>query len=70
MAELPRRLQELRSLSDKPIVLVCRTDKRSASAAGLLDEAGFRDISVLRGGMVRWNDAGLPVTDRLLQPQT
>jgi rhodanese-related sulfurtransferase len=45
-------------------VLVCKTDKRSASAAAVLDAAGFGDVFVLRGGMVRWNEAGLPVADR------
>ncbi|MBO0741133.1 MAG: VTT domain-containing protein [Hyphomicrobiaceae bacterium] len=61
LAELPHRIHELGSFSEAPVVLVCRTDKRSASAAALLEEAGFRDITVLRGGMVRWNEAGLPV---------
>jgi rhodanese-related sulfurtransferase len=42
LTELPRHLQALESLTEKPIVLVCRTDKRSASAAALLGEAGFR----------------------------
>jgi uncharacterized membrane protein YdjX (TVP38/TMEM64 family)/rhodanese-related sulfurtransferase len=65
LAELPRRIEELASLTETPVVLVCRTDKRSASAAALLDAAGFRDVLVLRGGMVRWNEAGLPVADRL-----
>jgi uncharacterized membrane protein YdjX (TVP38/TMEM64 family)/rhodanese-related sulfurtransferase len=64
LGELPRRLQELASLADKPVILVCRTDRRSASAAALLDDAGFRDVVVLRGGMVRWNEAGLPVASR------
>ena len=65
LAELPGRIEELRSLIETPVVVVCRTDKRSASAAALLDEAGFRDVAVLRGGMVRWNEARLPVADRL-----
>jgi uncharacterized membrane protein YdjX (TVP38/TMEM64 family)/rhodanese-related sulfurtransferase len=64
LPELPRRVAELASLTETPVVLVCKTDKRSASAAAVLDEAGFRDVSVLRGGMVRWNEAGLPVADR------
>jgi rhodanese-related sulfurtransferase len=51
-------------------VLVCQTDKRSASAAALLGDAGFRDVVVLRGGMVRWNEAGLPVADRMSQIHT
>jgi uncharacterized membrane protein YdjX (TVP38/TMEM64 family)/rhodanese-related sulfurtransferase len=65
LAELPRRIEELGSLTETPVVLVCRTDKRSASAAALLDSADFRHVMVLRGGMVRWNDAGLPVAGQL-----
>ena len=65
LPELARRIEELASLSETPVVLVCKTDKRSASAAALLDAAGLRDVLVLRGGMVRWNEAGLPVADRL-----
>jgi rhodanese-related sulfurtransferase len=64
LGELPARLQELGSLADKPVVLVCMTDRRSARAAAVLDAAGFRDVSVLRGGMVRWNEEGLPVARR------
>jgi rhodanese-related sulfurtransferase len=64
LPELPRRVTELGSLTETPVVLVCKTDKRSASAAAMLDAAGFRDVFVLRGGMVRWNEAGLPVAHR------
>ena len=59
LAELPSRIEELRSLIATPVVLVCQTDKRSARAAALLDAAGFRDVLVLRGGMVRWHEVGL-----------
>lgn len=68
--ELPRRLKELNVLAERRVVLVCHTDRRSASAAPLLDEAGFRDVRVLRGGMVRWNEEGLRVADRLSQLRT
>jgi uncharacterized membrane protein YdjX (TVP38/TMEM64 family)/rhodanese-related sulfurtransferase len=64
LPELARRVTELGSLAETPVVLVCKTDKRSASAAAVLDAAGFGDVFVLRGGMVRWNEAGLPVADR------
>jgi uncharacterized membrane protein YdjX (TVP38/TMEM64 family)/rhodanese-related sulfurtransferase len=70
LAELPGRIGELASLTDTPIVLVCQTDKRSASASALLGDAGFHDVAVLRGGMVRWNEAGLPVADRMNQSDT
>ena len=61
VAELSGRLSELTGLEPEPIVLVCRTDKRSAAAAQTLRAAGFTQVSVLRRGMEQWNDAGLPV---------
>ena len=61
VAALSARLSELAGLEREPIVLVCRTDKRSAAAAQTLRNAGFTQISVLRRGMERWNEAGLPV---------
>jgi rhodanese-related sulfurtransferase len=62
--ELPQRLRELDALKEHSVVLVCRTDRRSASAAALLRDAGFGDVRVLRGGMVQWNQNGRPVEDR------
>jgi uncharacterized membrane protein YdjX (TVP38/TMEM64 family)/rhodanese-related sulfurtransferase len=64
VAELSGRLSELAGLERKPIVLVCRTDKRSAAAALILHSAGFTQVGVLRRGMEQWNDTGLPVAGR------
>ena len=64
LTELAGRLDELDAMKSSPVVLVCRTDKRSASAASLLQEAGFRDVQVLRGGMELWNRSGPPVEGR------
>jgi uncharacterized membrane protein YdjX (TVP38/TMEM64 family)/rhodanese-related sulfurtransferase len=66
VGELPGRLSELGKLRGSPLVVVCRTDKRSASAAAVLRDAGFRDVQVLRGGMECWNQRGLPVDDRAI----
>ena len=65
LGELPGRIKEFGSLTQAPVVVVCSTDKRSTRAAALLDAAGFRDVAVLRGGMISWNEAGLPVADRV-----
>jgi rhodanese-related sulfurtransferase len=43
----------------RPVVCVCLTDKRSAAAAAQLTVAGVDDVSVLRGGMKAWREAGL-----------
>ena len=64
VAELKGRLSELAGLERAPIVLVCRTDKRSAAAAQTLRAAGFAQVSVLRRGMEQWNEAVLPVEGR------
>lgn len=59
--ELPARMNELTEYIERPIAIVCRTDKRSAKAALLLAEAGFHNVHVVRGGMTKWIEAGLPV---------
>ena len=64
VGDLNARLSELTGLERQPIVLVCRTDKRSAAAGQTLHDAGFAHVSVLRRGMEQWNEAGLPVEGR------
>ena len=54
LTELAGCKDELAEAGGRAIVLVCRTDKRSASAAGILAGAGLRDVLILRGGMEEW----------------
>jgi rhodanese-related sulfurtransferase/energy-converting hydrogenase Eha subunit A len=54
LGELPGRMDEIEPYRDCTIVLVCKTQVRSARAAALLKERGFRHASVLRGGMLAW----------------
>ena len=58
--EISDRLGELGAAKGVRVVAVCRTDKRSASAAAVLRAAGF-NTEVLRGGMEAWNRALLDV---------
>jgi rhodanese-related sulfurtransferase len=67
VAELESRSGELAGLERGPIVLVCRTDKRSATAARTLRAAGFTQVNVLRRGMEQWNETGFPVEARALE---
>ncbi len=61
MDALAGRLPRLSQWAHRPVVVVCRAGARSASAAVLLRKAGFCHVYNLAGGMVAWNDAGLPV---------
>jgi len=62
LEELAARLVELEDRKQRPIRLVCRTDRRSAQAARLLAEAGFSDARVIKGGMTAWRAQGWPVS--------
>ena len=44
-----------------PVLLVCRTGRRSGDAALHLAAMGFEKAVSMRGGMVAWNEARLPV---------
>jgi uncharacterized membrane protein YdjX (TVP38/TMEM64 family)/rhodanese-related sulfurtransferase len=66
LPEMSKRLTELEALKDETVILVCRTHKMSSSAAENLAAAGFTDLRVLRGGMVRWNEHHLPVGGHVL----
>ena len=59
LAELERRAGELPR--DREIVTVCRTGRRSAEAAAKLTQLGFEKVSGLDGGVMAWEQAGLPV---------
>ncbi len=58
LADLPGRIEEL-AARRQPVVLVCKTERRSAQAAAELLAAGLRDVAVLRGGTDGWYRRGL-----------
>jgi rhodanese-related sulfurtransferase len=58
LPELPTRIAEIED-QKKPVVLVCKTDRRSARAADILQKAGVPDVAVLRGGTDLWHERGL-----------
>lgn len=58
-ADLKQHFQDLPT--DKPIIFVCKTGKRSQRAAAYLAFKGHPDVSNLVGGIVAWEKAGFPV---------
>jgi adenylyltransferase/sulfurtransferase len=54
VGELPARLSELDTADE--IVLQCKTGARSARALHILQEAGFRKLANLQGGITAWAD--------------
>ena len=46
---------------DKPVLLYCASGRRSAAARSAMEEAGFKDVKHLDGGIGSWTRAGKPV---------
>lgn len=61
LGKLRDRVGELERFRDKPIVVVCRSGNRSATACALLGKEGFGQVYNLAGGMMAWQKAGLPL---------
>ena len=59
LAELEQRFGELPR--DREIIVICRSGRRSAKAQDALEAAGFRPVANLAGGILAWEDCGLPV---------
>ena len=46
---------------EKPVMVYCKAGGRSAKAAAILRDNGFKHVYDLDGGMIGWNDANKPV---------
>ena len=45
----------------KPYLVYCRSGRRSAAAMQQMKDAGFTNVTNLDGGIMGWQNAGLPV---------
>ena len=49
-------LEQEKISKDKPVVIHCRSGKRSAQAIRLLENAGYTNLSNLEGGILAWKE--------------
>jgi len=61
LGKLRDRIGELERYREKPIVVVCRSGQRSATACALLDKEGFSQVYNLSGGVTAWQKSSLPL---------
>jgi rhodanese-related sulfurtransferase len=59
LAQLESRLDELVAYKDRPIIVQCRSGRRSNIAGASLLKAGFKQVLNLDGGILAWNKQGL-----------
>ena len=61
LGKLSEQIGELERYRERPIVVVCRSGQRSASACALLGKNGFAQTYNLEGGVTAWQKASLPL---------
>jgi rhodanese-related sulfurtransferase len=54
--------------TDKPIIFICRSGKRSGQACDAVEPSG-RKVFNMEGGMLAWQTAGLPMSAKHGTPQ-
>lgn len=61
LAQLADHLKALEKYKTRPIVVYCRSGSRSAGAVGILRKNGFNEVFTLRGGILAWAQASMPL---------
>jgi rhodanese-related sulfurtransferase len=61
VAELEKRLQELKKYQNKPVLVHCQRGARGAKACNILRAAEFKEIYHLKDGLDGWVEAKLPL---------
>ncbi|MBW8458176.1 MAG: rhodanese-like domain-containing protein [Thiobacillus sp.] len=64
LGQLAGRIKELDKFKGKPVLVTCRSGQRSASACRMLKKAGFETVYNQAGGIIAWERANLPVTQK------
>jgi len=59
MNDVPTRLSEIPT--DKAVIVSCRSGNRSGQVVEYLRQQGYDNVHNLQGGILAWQQAGLPV---------
>ncbi len=61
LANLKTRMSEIEKHKDKKVIVACRSGHRSSHACANLKKNGFEQVFNLRGGVMAWGNANLPL---------
>jgi rhodanese-related sulfurtransferase len=59
MSEIENRIDEIPT--DQEVIVTCRSGNRSGQVAQFLRQNGFDNVHNMQGGIIAWEEAGLPV---------
>jgi rhodanese-related sulfurtransferase len=66
---LASRLVDLEPYKDKTVMVIDHSELRAPRVLELLNKAGFTQVFIVKGGMVGWKAAGLPIEKMAASPQ-
>ncbi len=61
LSRLPSSLQQLEKYKSRPIIVGCRSGHRSSHGCAVLRKNGFATVYNLKGGIMGWQNANLPL---------
>ncbi len=64
MSGLMKQLGTLEKHKDQPVIINCRSGAQSALACKQLRSKGFEKVYNLRGGILAWQSAGMPISKK------
>jgi len=59
---LKNQLNQLEKHKDTPVVVSCRSGAQASGACKILNASGFDEVYNLKGGIMAWESASLPVS--------
>jgi len=62
-SEVAARIDEVAPDTEQRLILYCRSGNRSARAAEELQQLGYSNVASVAGGIVEWQEQGLPVVE-------
>lgn len=60
--QLKEKIGDLEQHRNDPVAVICRSGSRSGVACSQLKKSGFEQVYNLKGGILSWKSAGLPVS--------
>jgi rhodanese-related sulfurtransferase len=62
MSNFTKQINALEKHRERPIIINCRSGAQSSQACNQLRKQGFATVYNLRGGLLAWQSADLPIT--------
>ncbi len=59
--EVVKQIERLKKYRDKPVIVVCDAGNKSVTVVRTLAANGFSKVSRLKGGLMEWRQAQLPL---------